>query len=157
MPLSYLPFLLYCKSRTSFFFFYFFIYFWLHWVFAAARGLFLVAALRCSARASHCSGLSRRGAQAPGTRASVVVTRGLSSCGLRALEHRPNSCGSRAQLLCGMRDLVPNQGSNPCPLQWKCGVLTTGPPRKSQMSTLLTALALDCFMAEFYQSINRSF
>ena len=21
-----------------------------------------------------------------------------------------------------------NQGSNPCPLQWKCSVLTTGPP-----------------------------
>ena len=26
----------------------------------------------------------------------------------------------------GMR----NQGLNPCPLQWKYGVLTTGPPRK---------------------------
>ena len=25
----------------------------------------------------------------------------------------------------------PNQGSNPCPLQWKYGVLTTGPPGKS--------------------------
>ena len=24
--------------------------------------------------------------------------------------------------------LFPDQGSNPCPLQWKCGVLTTGPP-----------------------------
>ena len=26
----------------------------------------------------------------------------------------------------------PNQGSNPRPLQWKHGILTTGPPRKSQ-------------------------
>ena len=25
----------------------------------------------------------------------------------------------------------PDQGSNLCPLQWKCGVLTTGPPGKS--------------------------
>ena len=25
----------------------------------------------------------------------------------------------------------PNQGSNPCPLHWKRGVLTTGPPGKS--------------------------
>ena len=25
----------------------------------------------------------------------------------------------------------PSQGSNLCPLQWKRGVLTTGPPRKS--------------------------
>ena len=24
-----------------------------------------------------------------------------------------------------------DQGSNPCPLHWKCGVLATGPPRKS--------------------------
>ena len=32
-----------------------------------------------------------------------------------------------------MRDLkFPDQGSNPCPLQWKCRVLTTGPPGKSQ-------------------------
>ena len=27
--------------------------------------------------------------------------------------------------------LVPQQGSNPRPLHWKCGVLTTGPPGKS--------------------------
>ena len=29
------------------------------------------------------------------------------------------------------RILVPDQGSNSCPLQWKLGVLTTGPPGKS--------------------------
>ena len=23
---------------------------------------------------------------------------------------------------------IPNQGANPHPLQWKCGILTTGPP-----------------------------
>ena len=28
----------------------------------------------------------------------------------------------------------PDQGPNPCPLQWKCGVLTTGPPGKSYTS-----------------------
>ena len=71
-------------------FFKFFIYFWLCWVFV------LVAALHCSARASHCGGFSCCGAQALGTLASVVVTHGLSSCGSRALEHRLNSCGSRA-------------------------------------------------------------
>ena len=26
------------------------------------------------------------------------------------------------------RILVPNQGWNPCPEQWKCGILNTGPP-----------------------------
>ena len=30
---------------------------------------------------------------------------------------------------CGIS--VPDQGRNPCPLQWKCRVLTTGPPGKS--------------------------
>ena len=32
-------------------------------------------------------------------------------------------------MLKGMWDL--DQGSNPCPLQWKCSVLTTGLPGKS--------------------------
>ena len=35
-------------------------------------------------------------AQALGARAAVVVARGLSSCGLRALEHRLSSCGTQA-------------------------------------------------------------
>ena len=65
-------------------FIYLFIY-WLRWVFVAARRLSLVAAsgatLRCSAWASHCGGFSCCGAWALGTWASVVVARGLSSCG----------------------------------------------------------------------------
>ena len=77
-----------------------FIYFWLRWVFVAARGLSLVvssgATLRCGARASHCSGFSCWGARALGAQASVVRARGLSSCGLRALERRLNSCGAQA-------------------------------------------------------------
>ena len=76
-------------------------YFWLCWVFIAVRRLFLWlqragATLRCGARASHCGGFSCCGAQALGMRASVVVTRGLSSCGSRALERRLSSCGARA-------------------------------------------------------------
>ena len=54
------------------------------------------ATLRCGVRASHCSGFSCCRAQALGVRASVVVARGLSSCGSRALEHRLSSCGARA-------------------------------------------------------------
>ena len=39
-------------------------------------------------------------------------------------------------VLFGMWDLsFPNQGSNPCPLQWEHGVLTTGPPGKSLACT----------------------
>ena len=81
-------------------FFFFFFNFWLHWVFVAARRLSLVAAsgatLRCGTRASHCSGSSCCRARALGTRASVVVVYGLSSCGSRALERRLSSCGARA-------------------------------------------------------------
>ena len=35
-------------------------------------------------------------AQALGTWASVIVAHGLSSCGSRALERRPSSCGAQA-------------------------------------------------------------
>ena len=44
-----------------FFFLILFIYFWLRWVFVAARGLSLVAAsggYSCGTRASHCGGFS---------------------------------------------------------------------------------------------------
>ena len=54
------------------------------------------ATLCCGARASHCGGFSCCGAQALDAQASVLVARGLSSCGLRALEHRLSSCGARA-------------------------------------------------------------
>ena len=82
-----------------FYLFYFFL--WLRWVFVAARGLSLVAVsggatLCCSARASPCGGLSCCGAWALGVQASIVVERGLSSCGSRALERRLSSCGARA-------------------------------------------------------------
>ena len=49
------------------------------------------ATLRCGARASHCGGFSCCGARALGAQASVVVARGLSSCGSWALECRLSS------------------------------------------------------------------
>ena len=54
------------------------------------------ATLCCGARASQCSGFSCCGAQALGAWASVVVARGFSSCGSRALERRLSSCGAQA-------------------------------------------------------------
>ena len=64
-----------------FFFLNLFIYFWLHWVFTAARRLSLVAArgatLRWGAQASHCRGFSCCGTRALGVRASVVVAHRL--------------------------------------------------------------------------------
>ena len=56
------------------------------------QGLLFVAVRRLLiAVASLCCGV-----QALGTRTSVVVARGLSICGSRALEHRLSSCGARA-------------------------------------------------------------
>ena len=93
-------------------------------------GLSLVAASR--GYSSHCSGFSCCGAQALGTRASVVVARGLSSCGSRALERRLSNHGSRAQLLRGMWDL-PGPGLEPVSPALAGGFLTTVPPGKPKM------------------------
>ena len=71
------------------------IYFWLRWVFVAARGLSLVVASG-GYSSLRCVGFSCCGARALGAWASVVVARGLSSCGLWALERRLSSCGARA-------------------------------------------------------------
>ena len=95
--------------------------FWLRWVFVAAHGLSLVAAsgaaLRCGAWASHCDGFSCCGAQALDVQASVVVARGLSSC------------GSWAYLLRGMWNL-PRPGLEPVSPALVGGFLTTVPPGK---------------------------
>ena len=76
------------------------------------------ATLRCCVQASHCSGFSCCGTWAVGARASVIVTRGLSSC------------GSRAQLLRGMWDL-PGPGIEPMSSALAGEFLTTAPPGKS--------------------------
>ena len=68
------------------------------------------AALSCSASAPRCGAFSCCGAQA-----SVVVTRGLRSCGSWALERGLSTWGTRSQLLHGMWNLL-DQGSNLRPL-----------------------------------------
>ena len=85
--------------------------------------------LCCGAQASHCNGFTCWGARALGAWASVVVTRGLSSCGSQALEHRLSSCGAWAQLLRGMWDL-PGPGLEPVSPALAGGFLTTEPPGK---------------------------
>ena len=68
-------------------------YFWLLWAFVTARRLSVVV---------ESGGFFCCGARTLGTRAPVVVVRGLSSCGWRALERRLSSCGAQAQLICDM-------------------------------------------------------
>ena len=79
---------------------------------AASRGYSL---LRCTGFS--CGGFSCCGARALGARASVVVARGLSSC------------GARASLLHGMWDL-PDPGLEPVSPVLAGGFLTTAPPGK---------------------------
>ena len=57
-----------------------------------------------------------------GTWASVVAACGLSCYGSRALEHRLNSCGARAQLLHSMWD-PPGSGLNLDLLHWQADSL----------------------------------
>ena len=88
------------------------------------------ATLLCGVQASHCSGFSCCGARALGVRASVVVASGLNSCGLRALERRLSSCGTRALLLRGRWDL-PGPGIEPMSPALASRFLTTVPLGKS--------------------------
>ena len=71
-----------------------------------------------------------------GARASVAVSRGLSSCVSWAPEHRLSSCGARAQLLCSMWDL-PGPGLEPVSPALAGGFLTTVPPGKPLKSVTL--------------------
>ena len=68
-----------------------------------------------------------------GAQASVVVAHGLSSRGSRALEHRPNSCGTWAWLLCGMWDL-PGSGIKPLSPALAGGFFSGEPPGKPPKS-----------------------
>ena len=107
---------------------------WLCWLFVAVHGLSLVAVSGGYSVAAH--GLLIAVAslvvehRLQGVWTSVVVTRGLSSCGLRALEHRLSSCGAWAQLRRGMWDL-PAPGIEPVFPALAGGFLTTAPPGKS--------------------------
>ena len=77
-------FYLFFTALLFFKFIYLFIYLWLHWVFIAVHGLSLVVASG-GYSSLQCAGFSL---DPPGPR--------LSSCGLRALEHRLSSCGAQA-------------------------------------------------------------
>ena len=79
---------------------YIILFFWLRWVFIAARGLSLVASSG-GYSSLRCTGFSLRWLlllRSTGSRraGSVVVAHGVSSCGSCAVEHRLSSCGARA-------------------------------------------------------------
>ena len=100
-----------------------FIYFWLCQVFVAARGLSLVAASGSYSSLQFTgfslwwllllwsTGSRRSGFSSSGTWAHLVVACGLQSTGSVVVAHRL-SCF----VACG---ILPDQGSNPCPLHWQ--------------------------------------
>ena len=85
-----------CWSRCPFIFFKLF-YFWLRWVFIAARKFSLAVA--CGPLIAAAPSAAQHRLEGP--RASAAVARGLS---------RPAACG-----------IFPDQGSNPCPWHWQVG------------------------------------
>ena len=112
----------FCLFAFIYFFYNLFIYFWLHWVFVAACGLSLVA-VSGGYSSLWCMGFSLQGLLLlwrTGSRhaVSVVVVRGLSNCGSRALD--AGSVVVAHGLSCSAAcEIFPDQGSNPCPLHWQ--------------------------------------
>ena len=99
--------LLYSSSAstmiTFFLFINLFIYLWLCWVFVSVRGLSLVAASGGHS-SSRCTGLSL-------SRPLLLWSTGSRRAGSAVVAHGP-SCSAA-------RGILPDQGSNPCPLHWQ--------------------------------------
>ena len=100
-------------------------FFWLCWVFAAARGLSLVA-VSGGYSLLLCAGFSLLWLLLRSTGSRHT---GFSSCGSRALDRRLSSCGTWTQLLCGMWDL-PGPGLKPVSPALAGEFSTTVPPGK---------------------------
>ena len=91
-------------SRPPFFFFFnLFIYFWLCWAFVSVRGLSLVAASGGHS-SSRCAGISL-------SRPLLLWSTGSRRAGSVVVAH-----GLSCSAACG---ILPDQGSNPCPLHWQ--------------------------------------
>ena len=104
-------------------FIYLFIYFWLHWVFVAARGLSLVAESR-GYSSLQCAGFSLWWLL-------LLRSTGSRARSLQQLRYAGFSSGGVwAQLLCGMWDL-PGPGIEPVCPALTGGFLTTAPPGKT--------------------------
>ena len=97
-----------CLWSSSFFFFlnkfiYLFIYFWMCWVFVSVRGLSPVVASGGHS-SSRCTGLSL-------SRPLLLWSTGSRRAGSVVVAH-----GLSCSAACG---ILPDQGSNPCPLHWQ--------------------------------------
>ena len=105
---------------------YLFIYFWLRWVFVSVRGLSLVAASGGHS-SSRCAGLSL-------SRPLPLRSTGSRRAGSAAVAHGPSRSAA-----CG---ILPDQGSNPCPLRWQADPQ----PLRHQGSPLCSFCSFACFL-----------
>ena len=96
------------------------VYFWLHWVFIATLGLFLVGAIGDYSLAAVASLVWSTGSKAHGAH-------GLRRCRSQALEHRLSSCSVQQRL-----------GIEPTSLALQVGFLISGPPGKPSFNTLVS-------------------
>ena len=110
------------SHHISFFFLnlFIFIYLWLCWVFVSVRGLSLVVASGGHS-SLRCAGLSP-------SRPLLLRSTGSRRAGSVIMAHGP-SCSAA----CG---ILPDQGSNPCPLHWQAD----SQPLRHQGSPLTTFL-----------------
>ena len=104
------------KSQLLFFkkIFIYLFYLWLCWVFVSVRGLSLVVASGDHS-SSRCVGLSL-------SRPLLLWSTGSRRAGSVLVAHGP-SCSAA----CG---ILPDQGSNPCPLHWQADSQPLVPPGK---------------------------
>ena len=111
------------------------------------------ARLHCSARASHCDGISCCETQPLHTGPAALVACGPSSCGSQTLDHRLNHC-ARGQLLCGMWDL-PRPGIEPRLLQGQVDSLPLN-HQESPAVPVLTAKTLPNFPSPRHLSLPKT-
>ena len=104
----------------SFKFIYLFIYFWPCWVFVSVRGLSPVAASGGHS-SSQCAGLSL-------SRPLLLRSTGSRHAGSVVVAHGPSCYAAHG--------ILPDQGSNPCPLHWQAD----SQPLRHQGSPITTFL-----------------
>ena len=79
---------------------------------------------------------------------------GLGSCSSLALEHRLNSCGSRAWLLLSVWD-PPRRGVKPMFPALAGGFLTTGPPGKPSVEFLISVIEMLKLKLKYFGHLMR--
>ena len=128
----------FCNSIFKILFNLFILFFWLHWVFIAACGLFSLVAVSGGYSSLWCASFSLRWLlllRSTGSRHAGSVVAACRPQGAWAsvvVAHSLSSCGTLTLLFCSVWDL-PRPGIKPMCPALAGGFLTTVPPGKSQL------------------------